>query len=108
MSEMLRIAIVQTSRLKGSNSYSKKMAYSFCRPLPIHYVSEHSVMGLFVDDLEAALKVLDKEGLATTEEAFGAEMSISSRNELPEIVRKLSESGIYCTPGDVIDSIYQG
>jgi hypothetical protein len=105
---MMQIAIVQTGRRKGDNPYSKKIAYSSCRPLPVHYMSEHSVMGLFVDDLEAALTVLCKEGLVTSEEAFGAEMTISGRNELPELVRKFSESGIYCTFGDVIDSIYQG
>jgi hypothetical protein len=105
---MPRIAIVQNVRLQVDNPHSRKISYSLCRPLPICYMSDYSVLGLFVDHLESAMEVLRKEGVATTDEAFGAEITLSDRNELPGLVQRLSRSGIYCTIGDVIDSIYQG
>jgi hypothetical protein len=105
---MQRIPIVQTVLPQVDTPCSTKLSYSICRPLPVSYMSEYSVLGLLVDDLEAAVEVLRQQGIVTTEEVFGAEAAISGRNELPELIQKLSGSGIYCAIGDVIDSIYQG
>ena len=105
---MKRIPIVPTVSLKGHAAHPGKASYSACRPLPASYMSEYSVLGLLIDDLAKALEVLRGMDLDVTEEAFGAEITVPGPNRLPEIVEKLLESGVSCTIGDVIDSIYQG
>ncbi len=105
---MQYVPIIEAERAGDGDDTEKKAAYSSCRTLPASYMSEYSVLGLFVDDLQSALEVLRNVGITATEEEFGAEIAISGRNELPELVRSLSEAGIYATIGDVIDSVYQG
>lgn len=105
---MQNIPIIEAKRAGDSNGTERKTAYSSCRTLPASYMSEYSVLGLFVDDLQSALEVLRNRGITMTEEQFGAEIAISGRYELPGLVRTLSEEGIYAAIGDVIDSVYQG
>ncbi len=103
----MRIPIVQ-ARSSRSGLPAKNITYSDCRELPDSYMSEYSVLGLVVDNLKSALEVLRKAGVSTSEEAFGAEISIPDREELPCLVKSVCEAGVFCAIGDVIDSIYQG
>ena len=83
-------------------------SYSDCRPLPASYMSEHSVLGLYVDKFGQAIRTLSGNGLHVTREEFGAELDIGNSARIPEIVEMLLRAGIYCSTGDVIDSVYQG
>jgi len=104
----MRIPIVQARSSRNGDLPEKKITYSDCRELPESYMSEYSVLGLVVDNLKSALEVLKKAGASISEEAFGAEISIPNRDKLPCFVKSISEAGVYCAIGDVIDSIYQG
>ena len=82
--------------------------YADCRPLPASYMSEYSVLGLMVDKLVRAVEILEVNGFDIDIEAFGAEMEILGPAQLPVVVEILAESGVCCSIGDVIDSVYQG
>ncbi len=84
------------------------LKYSDCRPLPTSYMSEYSVLGLFVDKLGQAIQALSGNGFYVTGQVFGAELDIGDSARVPEIVEMLLGPGIYCSIGDVIDSVYQG
>jgi len=105
---MQKIPIIEALPRNGNAVRLKKATYSHCRPLPASYMSEYSVIGLTVDDLAKTLNIVRGNGIPVTEETFGAEITIPDRNRLPELVRQLLSSGVYCTLGDIIDSIYQG
>ena len=84
------------------------LKYSDCRPLPASYMSEYSVLGLFMDKLDQAIQTLSGNGLYVIRQVFGAELDIGNSARVPEIVEMLLGAGIYCSTGDVIDSVYQG
>jgi hypothetical protein len=71
-------------------------------------MSEYSVLGLVVDKLDQAIQTLSGNELYVTREVFGAELYIGNSARVPEIVEMLLGAGIYCSIGDVIDSVYQG
>lgn len=85
-----------------------RLRYADCRPLPASYMSEHSVLGLVVDDIAEAVRILGGNGFRISPEAFGAEVEVDDTAQLPEIVGMLARAGLCCTMGDVIDSVYQG
>ena len=105
---MKKIPIVPNVSLRPNAPRSEKASYSSCRPLPASYMSEYSVLGLVVDHFDKAMEVLRGMDLDMTEEAFGAEITVTDRIPLSEIVERLLESGVSTAIGDVIDSIYQG
>ena len=51
---------------------------------------------------------LSGNGLRINREVFGAEMEILGPVQLAELVGILEGAGVYCSIGDVIDSVYQG
>ena len=71
-------------------------------------MSEYSVLGLVVDKLDHAIQTLSGNGLYVTRLVFGAELEIGDSARMPEIVAMLLGAGIYCSIGDMIDSVYQG
>jgi hypothetical protein len=71
-------------------------------------MSEYSVLGLVVDKLDQAIQVLSGKGFPVNPEVFGADVEASSPAQFPELVGMLEKAGIYCSMGDVIDSVYQG
>jgi len=102
----MRIPLVETTAgYSGSNGRAK---YADCRPLPASYMSEYSVLGIVVGELDQAIEVLSGEGFHIDRAEFGAEMEISGPARLPGVVRILRRAGIWCSIGDVIDSVYQG
>ena len=84
------------------------LKYSHCRPLPASYMSEYSVLGLVVGELNRAIEILSGNGFPIEREMFGAEVEILGPAQLPEIVGMLVEAGVHGSIGDVIDSVYQG
>jgi len=102
----MKIPVIQiTVSQPEANGHLK---YSDCRLLPASYMSEYSVLGLVVDKLDQAIQTLSGNGLGVTREVFGAELDIDNSAHLTEIVEMLLGAGIYCSIGDVIDSVYQG
>jgi hypothetical protein len=104
--EAMKIPVIQmTVSQPKAHGHSK---YSDCRPLPASYMSEYSVLGLVVDGVDRAIEILSGNGLQVSKEEFAAEVEILVPDQLPEMVRILAGSGVYCSIGDVIDSVYQG
>jgi len=82
--------------------------YPLARPLPIFYMSDYSVLGLMVDKLEEAVRVLGENGFSVLDETGDLEVSINHPGQLRDIVRLFTENGIGCEVKDVINGIYQG
>ena len=105
--ETMRIPVVQMARSREGKQEPVK-SYSDCRPLPPSYMSEYSVLGFIVDKLEKAIETLARNGFWITREVFGAEVEIGDPARVPAVVDMLFSVGVYCSIGDVIDSVYQG
>jgi hypothetical protein len=82
--------------------------YPLARPLPNFYMADYSVMGLLVDKLEEALRVLGENGFSVLAETGDLEVAIDHPGELQDLVRLLKENGIGCEINDVVSGIYQG
>ncbi len=91
-----------------SRSGEVRKSYADFRPLPAFYMSEHSVLGLCVNNIGEAIQLLCDKGFYVTKDAFGAEVEIDVPGQLVCIVSMLLEAGAYCSICDVIDSVYQG
>jgi hypothetical protein len=92
----------------GANREQAKGCYPLARPLPIFYMSDYSVLGLLVDQLEEAVRVLGENRFSVFEEAGDLELAMNHPNQLPEIVRLLGNNGIGSEIADVVSGIYQG
>jgi hypothetical protein len=104
----IKIPIVEMTADCQPKACNPVKSYSDCRPLPASYMSEHSVLGLYVDKLGQTIRTLSGNGFHVTREEFGAELDIGNSALIPEIIAMLLGAGIYCSTGDVIDSVYQG
>jgi hypothetical protein len=104
--EVMKIPVIQMTT--SERPEHEHLKYSDCRPLPASYMSEYSVLGLVVDKLDLAVRILSANGLLIDTEAFGAEADIGDPAQVTEMVGMLAEAGIYCSIGDVIDSVYEG
>lgn len=102
----MKIPVVQMTA--SQPEAHEHLKYSDYCPLPASYMSEYSVLGLVVDKLDRAIQTLSGHGLYVTRQVFGAELEMNNSARVPEIVKMLLEAGIYCSMGDVIDSVYQG
>ncbi len=104
----IKIPIVEMMANCQPKACNPLKSYSNYRPLPDSYMAEYSVLGLFVDKLGEAIQTLSGNGFDVTGEEFGAELYIGSSALIPEIIEMLLRAGIYCSTGDVIDTVYQG
>jgi hypothetical protein len=96
----MKIPIVEMMANCRSEAHAH-LKYSDCRPLPASYMSEYSVLGLVVDELDQAIRTLSGNRLYVTGQVFGAELDIGDSARVPEIVEMLLGAGIYCSTGDV-------
>ncbi len=78
------------------------------RPLPISYMAEYSVLGLLVDKLEEAVRVLGENRFPVLDAAGDLEVAMNHPGQLHEIVRLLKEHDLECEIADVVSGIYQG
>jgi len=92
----------------GIDRHQPRECYVIARPLPTFYMSDYSVLGLLVDNLDEAVGVLGRNHFSLTEEAGDIEVAVETPGRLPEIVQVLKENGIGCEIADVVGGIYQG
>jgi len=92
----------------GVNREQDKGCYPLARPLPIFYMSDYSVLGLLVDQLEEAVRVLGENQFSVLDEDGDLEVAMNHPGQLPEIVRLLGGKGISSEIADVVSGIYQG
>jgi hypothetical protein len=76
--------------------------------LPNFYMSDYSVLGLQVVNLDRTYRVLADKEFAVAKKSEYLEVSIDNAAQMSEIVNLLSQSGIDCDIADIIDQVYQG
>ena len=76
--------------------------------LPIYYMSDYSVLGLLVADLDQARQVLAGHQFAVTDRSDHLEVGIDRPGQILAIADLLNRKGIDCEPADIVDQVYQG
>jgi hypothetical protein len=76
--------------------------------LPIFYMSDYSVLGLLVANLDQAHRALAGFKFAVTNRSDYLEVSIDRADQMYEIANLLNRNGIDCGVADIIDQVYQG
>ena len=79
-----------------------------CRPLPLFYMTDYSVLGFQVSDCEQAAQVLDLNAFALKRASGGVEVAIDEWSRLKDVVDLLNSNGITCQIADIAEGIYQG
>jgi hypothetical protein len=106
---MGRIPLVAKDRgSSGKDPHQPRECYVIARPLPIFYMCDYSVLGLLVDKLEEAIRVLGRNHFSVTQEAGDIEVTVDTPDRLSEIVQVLKANGVRCEIADVVGGIYQG
>lgn len=88
-----------------------RKSYALARGLPAAYMAEYSVVGLKVDDLDAAIAVLEESGFAVMQddqESTIADVDIERPERLVAVVELLRSRGVDCEAADLIECVYQG
>ena len=84
---------------------------STCLPdsiLPVFYMEDYTVLGLRVANLGAAIRLLEKKGIALLKESGYIELFVDQRDQIPHIIQLLQANGISCDITDLIEHVYQG
>jgi hypothetical protein len=76
--------------------------------LPEFYMSDYSVLGLKVVNLDRTYRVLTDKDFAVNKKSEHLEVNIDNAAQVAEIVGLLSQSGIDCGITDIVDQLYQG
>ena len=76
--------------------------------LPANYMAGFTVLGLVVDRLGAALRILEEKKFAIRKCPDGYHLNIEAAGRIPEIADWLGQSGIDCALADIVDQVYQG
>ena len=76
--------------------------------LPANYMADYSVLGLLVDRLDTALRVLKEKKFEVLKKADGFEITIDGAGRISEIVNLLHQNGIDYALDDIVDQVYQG
>lgn len=76
--------------------------------LPAFYMEDFTVLGLRVGNLDAALRLLEKNGISIFKSPGYSELSIERRDEIPTIIQLLNANDISCVIADIVEQVYQG
>ena len=98
---MKTLPIASKSSIKGVDLFN-------CSDLPLFYMNDYSKVGLQVSSYEKALNVLRRHHYLVSESLSWAELFIHKNNDIPAVVRLLSDNGIECQMADLVTCIYQG
>jgi hypothetical protein len=71
-------------------------------------MEDFSLMGLKVQPLKGALRVLEAAGARVHNGPAGPELEMASAADLPGLMAKLREEGVGCEIADIAEAIYQG
>ena len=84
---------------------------TICLPensFPSFYMEDYTVLGLRVGNLDAALRLLEKNGISIFKSPGYSELSIERRDEIPTIIQLLNANDISCVIADIVEQVYQG
>ena len=84
---------------------------TICLPdssLPAFYMEDYTVLGLRVGNLDAAVRLLEKNGIGIFKTPGYSELSIEQRDQIPHIIQLLNANDISCVIADIIEQVYQG
>ena len=95
-------------RLPIVPSESDATVYLPDNSLPSFYMEDYTVLGLRVGNLDAALRLLKKNGISFFKNPGYTELSIEKRDEIPHIIQLLNANDISCVMTDIVDQVYQG
>jgi ribose 5-phosphate isomerase len=76
--------------------------------LPVFYMSDYSVLGLKVDSLDRAQRVLSGNKFMVVDKSDHLEITIDGADQMPAIVDLLNQNGLNCALSDIVDQVYQG
>ena len=76
--------------------------------LPADYMADYFVMGLVVDQLDAALRVLKEKKFEVRQKGQCFHITIDSAGRIAEIAGLLQKSRIDTAMADIADQVYQG
>jgi len=97
---MLRLPIISNE--------SNDTTYLPDSSLPSFYMEDYTVLGLRVGNLDAALRLLAKNGISTHNRPGCTELSIHRRDQIPHLVQLLNSNDISCVLADIVEQVYQG
>ena len=76
--------------------------------LPTFYMEDYTVLGLRVGNLDAAVRLLEKNGIDIFKNSGHDELSIEHRDQIPHIIQILNANDISCVIADIVEQVYQG
>ncbi len=76
--------------------------------LPAFYMEDYTVLGLRVGNLDAAIRLLEKNGIGISKTPGYSELSIEQRDQIPRIIQLLNANDISCVIADILEQVYQG
>jgi hypothetical protein len=98
--EMLRMPIV-------SNESNTTLCLANSS-LPTFYMEDYTVLGLRVENLGAAARLLEKNGIALLKKAGNIELFVEQKDQIPHIIQLLNANGVACDIADIAEHVYQG
>ncbi len=75
---------------------------------PTAYMEDYSVIGLRVDPLDDALRILETHHYTIVQAGHNVQVAFDSSARIPVMVELLRRHGVGCDVSDVIDEVYQG
>ena len=84
---------------------------SICLPnslLPTFYMEDYTILGLRVGNLGAAVRLLEKNGIALLKKAGYIELSVEQRDQILNIIQLLRANDVSCDIADIVEQVYQG
>lgn len=84
---------------------------SICLPnssLPAFYMEDYTVLGLRVSNLGAAVRLLEKNGIALINKKEYIELSVEKSEQIPHVIQLLKANHISCDIADIVEHVYQG
>jgi len=79
-----------------------------CSELPLFYMNDYSRVGLQVSSCEEALNVLRIHDYTVSESLSCIELAVRKIDEIPAVIRLLSDNGVESQLTDVVTAVYQG
>ena len=76
--------------------------------LPSFYMEDYTVLALRVGNLNAADRLLEKNGIRIIKKSGYWELSIEESEQIPHIVQLLNANDISCVIADIVEQVYQG
>lgn len=84
---------------------------SICLPnslLPTFYMEDYTILGLRVGNLGAAVRLLEKNGIALLKKAGYIELSVEQKDQILNIIQLLRANDVSCDIADIVEQVYQG